>query len=178
MGVYANVEATRFYDKALDAGRRQRSVTAVDLAGLYERSADARYRLGEFDAADHGYIAARRLLDHDPIKAAPLVVKQAMVATRTANYRRAIVRVRRALQALQDVPGREAAANRARLMVPIGTVKYLQSRHVRASSGAAARSARRGAATPTTRSRRHSRSSIWPTWRTARARRPRTRVRR
>ena len=52
--IYANVEATRFYDNALGAGRRQRSVTAGDLAALYEQSADARYRLGEFDAADHG----------------------------------------------------------------------------------------------------------------------------
>jgi class 3 adenylate cyclase/tetratricopeptide (TPR) repeat protein len=129
MGVYANVEATRFFDKALDAGRRQRSVSAIELAGLYERSADARYRLGEFESADRGYIAARRLLDRNPVKAAPLVVKQAMVATRTANYRRAIARVRHALGTLQDVPGREAAASRARLMVPIGTVKYLQGHH-------------------------------------------------
>ncbi len=130
MGLYANVEATSFYDKALDAGRRKRSVTAVELTGLYERSADARYRLGEFEAADHGYIAARRLLDKDPVKAAPLVVKQAMIATRTGAYRKALVQVQRALRSLEGMPGQEAAASRARLLVPVAAVKYWQNRRV------------------------------------------------
>jgi class 3 adenylate cyclase/tetratricopeptide (TPR) repeat protein len=130
MAIYANVEATRFYDNALGAGRRQRSVTGAELAALYERSADARYRLGEFDAADHGYVAARRLLDKDPVRAAPLVVKQAMVATRTGAYRRALVRVQRALHTLEDLPGKDAAANRARLLVPIAAVKYFQNKRV------------------------------------------------
>ncbi len=148
MAVYANVEATRFYDKALDAGRRQRSVTAAELAGLYEQSADARYRLGEFDAADHGFKAARRLLNNDPIKAAPLVVKQAMIATRTADYRRALVQVRRALRTLEGRTGQEAAANRARLLVPIAAVKYWQNRRVESIewSRRAIHEARRGKA--------------------------------
>ena len=148
MALYANVEATRFYDNALRAGRRQRSVTSGELASLYERSADARYRLGEFDAADHGYVAARRLLDKDPVKAAPLVVKQAMVATRTGAYRRALVRVQRALQSLEDVPGKEASANRARLLVPIAAVKYFQNRRVESIEwcGRAIREAKRGGA--------------------------------
>ena len=128
--MYANVEATRFYDNALGAGRRQRSVTSAELATLYELSADARYRLGEFAAADHGYVAARRLLDKDPVKAAPLVVKQAMVATRTGAYRRALNRVQNALKSLEGVRGREAAANRARLLVPVAAVKYFQNRRV------------------------------------------------
>ena len=67
MDVYANVEATRFYDNALVAGRRQRSVSRrANSPTLYEQTADARYRLGEFDAADHGYMAARRLLGQGP----------------------------------------------------------------------------------------------------------------
>ncbi|MFP5343632.1 MAG: AAA family ATPase [Candidatus Limnocylindria bacterium] len=132
LDVFANVEATRFFDKALDAGRRLRSVTARDLAALYERSADARYRLGEFDAADHGYVAARRLLHRDPVSAAPLVVKQAMVATRTGAYRRGYARVAAALRRLEGVRGREAASNRARLMVPIAAVRYFQNRRVEA----------------------------------------------
>ena len=130
LDVYANVEATRFFEKALDAGRRLRSVTARDLAALYERSADARYRLGEFDTADHGYVAARRLLQRDPVSAAPLVVKQAMVATRTGAYRRGYTRVAAALRSLEGIRGREAAANRARLMVPIAAVRFFQNRRV------------------------------------------------
>ncbi len=53
--LYANVDATRFYDQAIEAGRRRR-VRADDMATVYERLSDARYRLGEFDAADETYM--------------------------------------------------------------------------------------------------------------------------
>ena len=129
MAVYANVEATSFYDKALDAGRRKRSVTAVELAGLYERSADARYRLGEFEAADKGFESARRLLGRDPIRTAPLVVRQAATAIRTGNLHRAAIRAQQGLRRLDGLHGREAAASRARLLVPMSAVRYFQNRY-------------------------------------------------
>ena len=130
MTVHANVEATRFYERALTAGRHLRAVGPSDLAAVNERSADARYRLGEFPAADRGFTAARRSLGNDPIRTAPLVVKQAMVATRMGEYRRAEVRARRALRTLEGMRGRTAAASRARLMVPVAAVKYFQNRNV------------------------------------------------
>jgi class 3 adenylate cyclase/tetratricopeptide (TPR) repeat protein len=130
MAVFANVEAGRFFERALAAGRRQRSVTPAELAAVYERTGDARYRLGEFTAANHAFGAARRLLDKDIARTTPLVVKQAMVATRTGAYRRALIQTTRALGRLEQQRGREAAANRARLMVPIAAVKYFQNRRV------------------------------------------------
>jgi class 3 adenylate cyclase/tetratricopeptide (TPR) repeat protein len=130
MAVYANVEANRFFERALAAGRRLRSVTPAELAAVYERNGDARYRLGEFTPANHAFAAARRLLDKDPARTTPLVVKQAMVATRTGAYHRALIQTTRALRRLDQQRGREAAANRARLMVPIAAVKYFQNRRV------------------------------------------------
>ncbi len=130
MTVHANVEATRFYERALTAGRHLRAVGPSDLAAVNEQSADARYRLGEFSAADRGFAAARRSLGNDPIRTAALVVKQAMVATRMGEYRRAQVRAQRALRTLEGMRGRTAAASRARLMVPVAAVKYFQNRNV------------------------------------------------
>ncbi len=130
MAVYANLDATRFYDKALTAGRRLRGVGSTELAALYELSSDALYRLGEFARGDRALRAARRHVGHDPIKAAPLVVKQAIISTRSAQYRRAVARVSRALHALEGLPGRPAAASRARLMVEVAAVRFLQNRRI------------------------------------------------
>lgn len=145
MAVYANLDATRFYEKALTAGRRLRSVNAAELAGLHELSSDALYRLGEFDKADRALRAARRLIGNDPITAAPLVAKQANISMRSARYRQANLRVRRGLLALRSRRGRAAAASRSRLMVQIAGVLYLQSRRVEsiAWSRRAAREAKR-----------------------------------
>jgi class 3 adenylate cyclase/tetratricopeptide (TPR) repeat protein len=130
MAIYANVEATRLYEKAIEAGRRQRAVSARDLATIAERSSDALYRLGEFSNADRALRAAMRWRGNDPIEIAPLVVKQAIIDTRSASYRRAVDRVLRALGHLEGVRGRSAAASRSRLMVEVAAVRFLQNRRV------------------------------------------------
>ncbi|MBA3235256.1 MAG: AAA family ATPase [Chloroflexi bacterium] len=129
MEVYANVEATRFFAKALMAGRRLRSVSPEDLAGLYERNADTRFRLGEFKAADKGFDSARRLLGRDPVRTAPLVVRQAASAIRTGDLQRAATRAQVGLRRLEGLRGREAAASRARLLVSMAAVRYFQNRY-------------------------------------------------
>jgi tetratricopeptide (TPR) repeat protein len=148
MAVYANVEATRFYDRAITAGRRMRAGLGAELATLYELKSDAQFRLGEFAGADRALKAARRLIAADPVQAAPIVVKQAMISTRIANYRQATSRVSRALLALEGRHGRAAAASRARLMVPFAVARYLQNRRVESIEWCrrAEREARRGRA--------------------------------
>jgi predicted ATPase/class 3 adenylate cyclase len=148
MAVYANVEATRFYDRALTSGRRMHAGLAAELASLYELKSDAQFRLGEFGAADRALKSARRLLESDPVRAAPIVVNQAMLSTRVANYRQSTVRVGSALRALESHRGRAAAASRARLMVPFAVARYLQNRRVESIAWCrrAEREARRGRA--------------------------------
>jgi class 3 adenylate cyclase/tetratricopeptide (TPR) repeat protein len=134
MAIYANVEATRLYEKAMVAGRRQRAVSSRDLATIAERSSDALYRLGEFAKADQALRSAMRWRGNDPIGIAPLVVKQAIIDTRSASYRRAVDRVLRALSHLEGVRGREAAASRSRLMVEVAAIRFLQNRRVESIS--------------------------------------------
>ena len=130
MAIYANVEATRLYEKAIVAGRHQRAVSSRDLASIAERSSDALYRLGEFTKADQALRSAMRWRGNDPIEIAPLVVKQAIIDTRSASYRRAVDRVLRALGHLEGVRGRDAAASRSRLMVEVAAIRFLQNRRV------------------------------------------------
>jgi class 3 adenylate cyclase/tetratricopeptide (TPR) repeat protein len=130
MAIYANVEASRFYDMALTAGRHLRDVSRTDLAALYELMSDARYRLGEFDAADRELKAARRLVKTEPIGAAPLVAKQAMLSSRVGRYQQALIRLSRGLRLLEQLVGPSAAAARARLMVTYAGVRWEQNQRV------------------------------------------------
>ena len=146
LGIYANVEATRFYGMALKAGRHLRSVTASDLARLQELSSDALYRIGEFAAADRALMAARRTLRSDSIQAGELTVKQAMISSRVDAYSQALRRMNRGLKALDGRRGTEAAATRARLMAMVAVTKFMQNHRVESIEWCrrAAREARRG----------------------------------
>lgn len=128
--IYANLDATRFFEKALTAGRRRRDVSPAELARLHELSSDAEYRLGEFGAADRALKAARRLLRDQPERTALLAVKQAMLSARQGKFPQSLLRTSRALEAIKGRHGRSAAAARARLVVTYGTVRYLQNRRV------------------------------------------------
>jgi class 3 adenylate cyclase/tetratricopeptide (TPR) repeat protein len=129
MEIYANVEATRFYDRALVAGRQVRAVTAGDLAAVHERNAETHFRLGEFSAADRSFEAARRLLRRHPVATAPLIVRQAATAIRIGDLRRAAIRAHTGLRRLEARRGRDAAASRARLLVPLAAVGYFKNRY-------------------------------------------------
>ena len=143
MSIYAIADASRFYGMALSAGRRSRTAHAPELADLYGRWSDALYVLGQYDHAEAALQAARRLVKLDPIQAAPIAIKQAIIATRVGKFRAASQRTLRALKPLLALRGREAAAARARLMVIQSGTRYFQNR--RAESIRWARSAEREA---------------------------------
>ncbi|HUQ79040.1 MAG TPA: tetratricopeptide repeat protein [Patescibacteria group bacterium] len=147
--VFANAEASRFFRMALGGGRHLRSVSAGELAAVYEKLADALYLLGQYPDADDALRAARRLLGMDPVDSAPLAVKQAIMTSRTGQLARTNARVTRALRALDGRRGRSATASRARLRVILGGTRHLQGHHHEAIRLArdAAREARRSGAT-------------------------------
>jgi class 3 adenylate cyclase/tetratricopeptide (TPR) repeat protein len=126
--IYANAEALRAYKSALVAGRRLRSVSRTDLAGVYEVLGDTYAELGEFAPADRSYASARRLVAQDVVADARLAVLQVKQATAMGRYRSALQRSTRTLAALDGVTGRAAAAQRARLLTWRGWVRYSQNR--------------------------------------------------
>ena len=76
---------------------------APDLAELYDRRRMRSDILGEYDDGRSGAEAARRLIGDDPVEAAPLVVKQAIITSRTGRYR----------QSTRSADARPACARRA-----------------------------------------------------------------
>lgn len=127
-GVYANVEALGAYKSALVAGRRLRSVSRAELAGVYEIVGDTYGELSEPARADRSYAAARRLVASDAVADARLAVKQVKQATAMGRYRSALGRATRSLAALDGISGPAAAGQRARLLVWRGWVRYSQNR--------------------------------------------------
>ena len=140
------MEATRFYEMAIDAGRHLRTVTANDLSKVHELSSDALFNIGEYGRADHALLAARRAVHADPIRAGELTAKLAAISTRLDAYPKALRRISHALRPLEGRRGREAAATRARLMVLVAATKFLQTRRVESIewSRRAEREAKRG----------------------------------
>jgi tetratricopeptide (TPR) repeat protein len=99
---YANVDAVVLYNRALAAARYVPVVAKADLAQLHEALGDVRARLGEFDAADASFAAARRLCGQGVETIVRLALKSARDAEHLGNYRRALGRVRRVNSVLGD----------------------------------------------------------------------------
>jgi predicted ATPase/class 3 adenylate cyclase len=131
LAVYANAEATRFYERALEAGRRRR-VPRPELAAVHELSSDARYRLGEFAAADEDLRAAKRYAGGSATAVGAIMLKQAVLSMRSGHFQQALVRIALALRRLEHVRGKEAGAVRARIMVARAGVRFFQNQRVKA----------------------------------------------
>ena len=131
LSVYANAEATRFYERALEAGRRRR-VPRPELAAVHELSSDARYRLGEFAAADEDLQAAKRLAGDSAARVGSIMLKQSVLSVRSGRFNQALIRLALALRRLERERGREAGAIRARIMVTRAGVRFFQNQRAKA----------------------------------------------
>jgi predicted ATPase/class 3 adenylate cyclase len=131
LSVYANAEATRFYERALEAGRRRR-VPRPELAAVHELSSDARYRLGEFAAADEDLRAAKRYAGGSATAVGAIMLKQAVLSMRSGHFQQALVRIALALRRLEHARGKEAGAVRARVMVARAGVRFFQNQRAKA----------------------------------------------
>jgi tetratricopeptide (TPR) repeat protein len=129
---YANVEASRFLRRAIDAGRRLSDVTERDLSALYDALGDVRERLGDYPGALAAYRAARRSMRDEPVLVAQLLLKEAVVTSRAGGYTQSLRRTsqgRRVLETVQDV---EANRKRARLSAWYAHIRRRQGRRAEA----------------------------------------------
>ncbi len=113
--IYANVEAARLFERALEAGKRLPEVDDRQIADVDEAIGDAWFRAGEFGKAASGFDDARRLLREEPVSAARLMLKRSRVEERLGRYPRALSWVTRGLRALEGAEGLEAARQSAQL---------------------------------------------------------------
>lgn len=113
--IYANVEAARFLERALTAGRRLRTLPRRDVADAWEQLGDVRERIGAFVEGVDAYRHARRLRAGDPTAEALLYLKQARAYDRLGDYSLYLRWTRRGLTLLESVDATEALAARAQL---------------------------------------------------------------
>ena len=129
---YANLEASRFFERAIDAGRRLSEVTESDLSSLYEALGDVRERLGEYPGALAAYRAARRSLGDQPVLVAQLLLKEAVVTSRAGGYTQSLRRTTQGRRVLETSQGAEANRKRARLSAWYAHVRRRQGRRAEA----------------------------------------------
>jgi class 3 adenylate cyclase/tetratricopeptide (TPR) repeat protein len=145
--IYANVEAATFFERALAAARAF-GIESDERVALLEALGDVRFRLGEFETAGAAFRNARRLFPPRSVEASRLRLKEALVPFRLGRYPQALAALTRGLTELEGVDGDAAEAQRARLIVYRGFIRYRQGRPTEAIhwfSDAAAAAERSGA---------------------------------
>jgi class 3 adenylate cyclase/tetratricopeptide (TPR) repeat protein len=126
--IYANVEAATFFERALQAARRLRTVTPMEVSRTAEALGDVTLRLSEVERARRAYRTSRRRLGDEPVRQAGLLLKEAMIPYRLGRYPQAMRWLNRGLRGLDGIEGIDAGAQRARLFVWCATVRQRQRR--------------------------------------------------
>ena len=126
--IFANVDAARFYERAVRAGGRLRHVPVGELAVVLEGLGEARYRLGDFGRAAVSFRRARRSFGKLSLDASRIIAKEAKLHERLGHYPAALRLLRRGLNALEGDDRPAGAAHRGLLSVIPG-VRFRQSRY-------------------------------------------------
>ena len=126
---YANVEAARFFERALEAGRRLQGVAPEDIVAVHEKLGDAWNLAGEYHRAEGVYRSARRVAQGDEISDARLLQKEAQIAVRLGRMPLALRRLSKGRSLIEGVESDEALAQRAQLSMWYATVRQVQGHH-------------------------------------------------
>jgi class 3 adenylate cyclase/tetratricopeptide (TPR) repeat protein len=125
--IYANLEAARFFEQALEAARYLGTPTGHRIDVLTSLG-EVRYAAGLYDEAGSAFRRARRLADH-PVVIASLSLKEAMVAHKKGHLTQALRWTTKGRRVLEGVETNEAMAQRAELTVWAGGMRYAQGRY-------------------------------------------------
>ncbi len=126
--VYANLEAARFYERALAAAHRLPRLDPHEPVVVATRLCEVRERAGLFEAALVALRRARRLAGDDPVALADIHLRRARVLIRKWSLRAAYRETTRGSRLVASVPGGEAATIRARLTGLSSNIRLLTGR--------------------------------------------------
>ena len=129
---FAYAAAAGLHRRALEAARTL-EVPPGELAEEWEALGEAYTRTGEVSRAVSAFRRARELLPEDRVRAAGLMHRNARVNERVGRTRSAVRWAHRGLRELEGVDGPEAAAERARLVTTLGSVRRQQGRTAEAA---------------------------------------------
>ena len=121
---YANIEASRFFGRAIEAGRRVPNVGDDEIATASESLGDVLFLAGEFRKSADGYTAARKLRAQDRVVTARLLLKRSRIEESLGRYPQALSWATRGRKALDGFDDTEAAKMRAQLGAWYATILY------------------------------------------------------
>ncbi len=126
--IYANVEGSEFYRRALEAARRLPDTDPRTVSEVHEALGDVQIRLGEYDRAASSFASARRLSGDDRLAQARLLSKEAQAPDWQGRYAQALRTLSRGIGLLRDGADEETVRLRAQLTVQYGGIRYVQGR--------------------------------------------------
>ncbi|MEO6714083.1 MAG: adenylate/guanylate cyclase domain-containing protein [Mycobacteriales bacterium] len=126
-GVHAQVEAARFFERALEAAKDLGRDYDGQAAIVAEALGDSRYKLGEFSQAAAAYRTSRSLARGDS-EHARLHFKSSLVADRTGKLSSALRLLSRAQRLLAADEDNLAARLRAECSAQYGLIRHWQGR--------------------------------------------------
>ena len=124
--VAANIEAARFYRRALVAGRRLRTVSAEDRAAVWISLGTAQETAGQYEQAIEDLRRATRLLRSEPVSAARVHAQRANTCLRAAAYGAGLRATATGLTLLAELNTKEARSVRASLAAARATIRWYQ----------------------------------------------------
>ena len=110
--IYANVEATQLFGRAIDAGKRC-GADREELRATYEGLGLAQTRSGLYADARRSFADAHHLAD-DPLVRAKMMLRRAYIEEYVGSYPRALGWLTRANHLLADVDGADPERSRSR----------------------------------------------------------------
>jgi tetratricopeptide (TPR) repeat protein len=124
--VAANVEAGRFYETALAAGRRLRGIGNHDRASVWVALGAVREAAGLFDPSFTALRQATRLLLDDPVECARVFALRTKARVRQGAYGLALRETTAGLRVVEDVDSAAAVGARANLRAMRSEIRWLQ----------------------------------------------------
>jgi len=106
---YANVDAARFYQLAIDASNRLPAIPPGELVAVWTALGEVRELAGQFRAALTAYGRGLQLVGDDPVAQAELLLKRARAKERDGHFSAALREITRAKQRLAHAADRTAA---------------------------------------------------------------------
>jgi predicted ATPase len=113
--VAANIEAARFYERALSSARRLRHVSHDERASTWILLSEVQEAGGLFDEAFEALRRATRLLDADPVARATVYGNRSRARSRLGRFTQALRETTTGLRLVEQLESNEAIAVRANL---------------------------------------------------------------
>jgi class 3 adenylate cyclase/tetratricopeptide (TPR) repeat protein len=113
---FANVEAVRHYERALEAGRRVRGRDSLEVVSVLRSLASVREQAGLFADSVKALRSARTLAADRPVLLADLHLDLARAQLRTGNYTAVLRETARGLRLIEHLASQEAQQARAQLV--------------------------------------------------------------